>query len=121
MSVPVELAPPIAIEVSIISNFLLNHYWTFTGRTTETSFLRKLFRFHLAAGVAGILNYTVFLMLLKAFNLHDILSNIIGISLGALVNYFLNSYWTWKQIEVDTCTPKGERVSPDSSTESRLS
>jgi dolichol-phosphate mannosyltransferase len=117
MSVPVEFAPPIAIEVSIISNFLLNHYWTFTGRTTETSFLRKLFRFHMAAGVAGILNYAVFLMLLKVLNMHDIVSNFIGISFGALINYFLNSYWTWKQIEADTGTPKGERITADSTTE----
>ncbi|MGB7934975.1 MAG: glycosyltransferase family 2 protein [Gammaproteobacteria bacterium] len=126
MGVPIDLAPPIAIEVSIITNFLLNHYWTFTGRKTETSFLWKLFRFHLAAGIAGILNYTAFLILLKVFGLHDILSNIIGIGLGALVNYFLNSYWTWKQIEVDTGAIdtgaiKGERVSADTTTESRLS
>jgi dolichol-phosphate mannosyltransferase len=120
MSVPVELAPLIAIEVSIISNFLLNHYWTFTARTTETSFLRKLFRFHLAAGVAGILNYTVFLILLKFLNVHDILSNIIGISLGALVNYFLNSYWTWRQIEEDPGIQNAERAPVDSTTDSRL-
>ena len=117
MSVPVEFAAPIAIEVSIISNFLLNHYWTFTGRMTETSFLRKLFRFHAAAGVAGILNYAVFLVLLRLLNLHDILSNIIGISLGALVNYFLNSYWTWKAIEADPDPLEDERVSADSTTE----
>jgi len=120
IGVPVELAPPIAIEVSIISNFLLNHYWTFSGRTTESSFLRKIIRFHLAAGMAGILNYTVFLMLLKVLGIHDILSNIIGIGLGALVNYFLNSYWTWKQIETTNVTPKSERVSADSTTDSRL-
>ena len=120
MRVPVELAPLVAIEVSIISNFLLNHYWTFTSRTTETSFLKKLFRFHLAAGLAGVINYTVFLMLLKVFNMHDILSSIIGISLGALVNYFLNSYWTWKQIEADPGAAESERVSADSTTETRL-
>ena len=121
MGVPVEFAPPVSIEASIITNFLFNHYWTFSGRTTETSFLRKLFRFHMAAGIAGILNYTVFLVMLKAFGFHDILSNIIGIGLGALVNYFLNSYWTWKQIEADSVESKGERVSPDSETATRRS
>ena len=121
MGVPVEFAPPVSIEASIITNFLFNHYWTFSGRTTETSLLRKLFRFHMAAGIAGILNYTVFLVLLKAFGLHDILSNIIGIGLGALVNYFLNSYWTWKQIEADSAESKGGPVSPDSKTATRRS
>lgn len=99
MGIAIELASPVAIELSIISNFLLNHYWTFTGRTTQTSFFKKLFRFHAVAGVAGVINYAVFLTLFYVFNVFDILANAIGIGIGALFNYFLNSYWTWRHIE----------------------
>jgi len=120
LGVALELASPVAIEISIITNFLLNHYWTFNGRTTETSFFRKLFRFHMAAGVAGVINYTVFLLLLNVFNMHDILSNIIGICVGALFNYFLNSFWTWKKIEADTDADESEQGAPDSASGAKL-
>jgi dolichol-phosphate mannosyltransferase len=99
MGIAIELASPMAIELSIISNFLLNHYWTFTGRATQTSFFNKLLRFHASAGIAGLINYAAFLTLLYVFNVFDILANSIGIGVGALFNYFLNSYWTWRHIE----------------------
>jgi len=114
LGVAIELASPIAIETSIITNFLLNHYWTFISRSTGTSFFRKFFRFHMAAGVAGVINYVVFLTLLHVFNMYDILSNIIGICVGALFNYFLNSYWTWRKIEAGTDATQRGRVSSDS-------
>ena len=118
--VALEVASPIAIEISIITNFLLNHYWTFNSRTTQTSFFHKLVKFHMAAGVAGVVNYAVFLLLLNVFNMHDILSNIIGICLGALFNYFLNSYWTWKKIEADTDADESEQGAPDSASGAKL-
>jgi len=99
LGVAATLASPVAIEISVISNFLLNHYWTFTGRTTSTPFYKKLFRFHAVAGMAGLVNYCVFIVLLFIFNVFDILANAIGIGVGALFNYFLNSYWTWRRIE----------------------
>ena len=99
LGVAIELASPIAIECSIISNFLLNHYWTFTGRTTQTSFFNKILSFHAVAGIAGLVNYAAFLTLLYVLNVFDILANAIGIGVGALFNYFLNSYWTWRHIE----------------------
>lgn len=120
LGVALEVASPIAIEISIITNFLLNHYWTFNDRTTETSFFHKLFRFHMAAGVAGVVNYAVFLLLLNVFNMHDILSNIIGICAGALFNYFLNSYWTWKKIEAGTDANESEQGAPDPASGAKL-
>ena len=91
-----ELASPAAIELSIISNFLLNHYWTFYRRETKTSFFKKLFRYHAVAGLAGLVNYSVFLALFHVINVFDIVALITGIGVGTLFNYFLNSYWTWR-------------------------
>ncbi len=109
---PLEYASPIAIECSILSNFSLNNAFTFRGRKVETGFLKRLFRFHTAALAAGIVNYVLLLVFAKAFGIWDILSNLIGIAGGTLINYLINSRWTWKhnaggpgkEMEVDrTC------------------
>lgn len=92
-----EQASPIGIEVSILSNFFLNNGWTFKLRAQISSFRRKLAKFHLAAGVAGVANYGVFMMLMKGFGFNDIIANVTGITAGMLINYSINSFWTWKK------------------------
>ena len=96
LSVRLEMASAIAIEVSILSNFFLNNLWTFKKRDTLVPFWTRLLRYHLVTGLAGIVNYLVLLLLVKTFGLHDMLSNLIGILIGTFINYFLNSLWTWR-------------------------
>jgi dolichol-phosphate mannosyltransferase len=95
-----KIASPIGIEFSIITNFFLNHLWTFNKRNNNGEFLiLKMIKFHFVAGVAGAVNYLSFLMLLYVFNFHDILANLFGIGIGMLINYSLNSLWTWREIK----------------------
>jgi len=97
MDLDIALASPIAIELSILSNYFLNDFWTFKYPIVTIPVYRRLFRFHVVAALAGSLNYTVFLILVYLMHFYDILANVIGISIGMLVNYFLNSIWTWYQ------------------------
>lgn len=96
LSVRLEIASAIAIEVSILSNFFLNNLWTFKKRDTHVTFWMRLLRYHLVTGLAGVVNYLVLLLLVKTFGLHDMLSNLIGILIGTFINYSLNSLWTWR-------------------------
>jgi len=93
------ISSPIAIESSIISNFFLNHLWTFKNRRSAQGMIKKLANFHIVAGIAGLSNYSVFLLLFNYFGLYDIIANITGIAFGTLINYFCNSLWTWREIE----------------------
>ena len=90
------LAPLISIESALISNFILNNFWTFGKRTTQSRIRVRFLKFHLASGVSALINYSVFLTLFLVFQLYDILANLIGIALAAIVNYLINSNWTWK-------------------------
>lgn len=90
-----EIASPIAIEVSILSNFTLNNIWTFKKRDTHVTFWGRIFRYHLVTGLAGLVNYGVLLLLVNSFGLHDLVSNLIGILIGTVITYSLNSLWTW--------------------------
>jgi dolichol-phosphate mannosyltransferase len=96
-NVPLEIASPIAIETSILTNFTLNHIFTFKNRQTETRLATKLARFHIASGLAGLANYLTLLGLFHLAGLWDILSNLIGIGVGTMINYYINSRWTWKE------------------------
>ena len=91
-----EVAPLISIETSLISNFLFNNFWTFKKRY-PSPFLSRLMQFHLVAGFTGIINYTAFFIMFKALMINDILANLIGIALAAILNYLINSNWTWKR------------------------
>jgi|TARA_B100001079_G_C16394507_1_gene508459 dolichol-phosphate mannosyltransferase len=96
--VRIEIAPLIAIEISILSNFMLNNYWTFVNRPKKLSFLKKVINFHLAAGFTGLIfYYAMFLFMVKILGFNDILSMIISVVTGTVSNFTINSYWTWSK------------------------
>ncbi len=101
LGIPLWFASPIAIESSIISNFLLNNTWTFRNRSTGNHWLERMLRFHAVTALAGIFNYSILLSLVHIFGMWDILANLIGIAIGTFINYVANSLWTWKELGKD--------------------
>jgi dolichol-phosphate mannosyltransferase len=97
--IQIEFASPMAIEISILTNFLLNNAWTFRRRDTHIGFGGRMLRYHLVTAVAAIVNYLTLLLLTNVVGLLDLLANLIGIALGTFINFFLNSMWTWRIID----------------------
>ena len=91
-----EIAPILSIEVSLLSNFMFNNFWTFKKRLIKSNFLSRLFQFHLVAGISGILNYSIFFVSFRYLMINDIFANLLGIAAAAIMNYLINSNWTWK-------------------------
>ena len=91
-----EIAPILSIEISLLSNFMFNNFWTFKKRLIKSNFLSRLFQFHLVAGISGILNYSIFFVSFRYLMINDIFANLLGISAAAIMNYLINSNWTWK-------------------------
>jgi len=94
------LASPIAIEASIISNFLINNYWTFRWRNTKDRTRIKGLKFNAVSILALGISYGTFVLLSMLFpesapQVHQL----IGIIPATLANYFLNSYWTFRHVE----------------------
>ncbi len=91
------MASPIAIEASIISNFYLNHKWTFRWRTSIDRLEIKGLKFNVVSLVSLLLSYATFVIL--ATSHADVAPQIwqmVGIVPAVLVNYLLNAYWTFK-------------------------
>ena len=90
------IAPVLSIEAALISNFLLNNFWTFGSRSNQSRVREKFLKFHFVCGLGALINYLVFLLLFFVLEVHDIFANLIGIAFAAVVNYLINSNWTWK-------------------------
>jgi dolichol-phosphate mannosyltransferase len=96
--IPLQAASLIAIEASIVSNFLLNNYWTFKTRPKKLSTIRRLLNFHIAAGISGLLFYYLFFLLLTTvLGINDVLSILLATTTGTISNYTINSLWTWRK------------------------
>ena len=93
---PLLLANAISIETSIITNFVLNDFITFRDRRAARPFIQRLGRFNLVSLVGLGINLGVTALLTNVFGLYYLVSNLIGIAIGMLWNYFVNLGWTWK-------------------------
>ena len=100
MEINKYIASPIAIELSIIWNFLLNNYWTFRWRKTGSRTRIRGLKFNLVSVIALGVSYGTFVALSIAFpDAKPQFHQLIGIVPATLVNYFLNSYWTFRHVD----------------------
>jgi dolichol-phosphate mannosyltransferase len=91
------IASPIAIQCSIFSNFLGNNYWTFRWRNLLGPIHARGLRFNVVSILSLAISYLTFILLSRAFPaLAPQVLQLIGIIPATLVNYFLNSYWTFR-------------------------
>jgi dolichol-phosphate mannosyltransferase len=89
------LAVIVGIEVSIITNFILNDTFTFAKRRRGKSFMGRLLRFNLICLAGAAIQWGLFMLFTRLFGVYDLLSNFIGIVVAFLWNYFVNRNWTW--------------------------
>jgi dolichol-phosphate mannosyltransferase len=91
------VASPLAIEASILWNFLLNNVWTFRHRRTRASSSIRGLKFNLVSFVSLAVSFGTFIALSAAFHrASPQLLQFAGIVPAVFVNYFLNSYWTFR-------------------------
>jgi dolichol-phosphate mannosyltransferase len=86
------------IEVSIITNFLLNDFFTFADRRSGKvgSFFGRLLKYNLFAAAGAFINWGIAALLYNNAGLDIYLANIIGIVIAFLWNYFFSTIWAWK-------------------------
>ena len=88
----------ISIEVSIISNFLLNNHFTFSDRKQRgfVAIVKRLIRFNTVSLIGVGINLFAIWLLTSVFGIYYLLSNCVGIVLATSWNYLVNNWWTWK-------------------------
>lgn len=94
-----EFALALAIELSIISNFFLNNYFTFKNHALRgfKNITWGLLKFNLICLFGAIINYSVALWLNTYFKMNIYIANFLGIILATIWNYVLNVQITWQE------------------------
>ena len=86
-----------AIEVTVLTNFLFNEYWTFQGRVLNkkiSRFVVRIAKFNVASYGGVIINFFVF-VILSAVGLNILVSNFIGINLAFVYRYVVSVNAVW--------------------------
>ncbi len=95
------LASACAVELSIISNFLINNYWTFGYRDIPTRKRIRGLKYNVVSIATLAVSLGTFVMLSVVLPqgspmLHQLLS----VLPAGLLNYFANSYWTFRERQI---------------------
>jgi len=97
VGIPYFVGSLVAIEISIISNFWLNHLWTWRDRSESGTLWSKVVRYHIGAGLTAVLgNYVILVSLTEFFHVNYLLSNLAGIAVGTVANFIVNDLWTFR-------------------------
>ena len=86
----------VAIEVSIISNFLLNDLWTFRDRRSG-HILKRLVKFNILMLIGLFINLLILYALTDLASLHYTISNLFGIGIASIARYLMSIKWAWLQ------------------------
>ena len=94
-SVPLDIASPIAIAVSMVVTFLLNEAWTWHDRGSGRILNRALLYGTINSG-GLLINWGVLLYLEREAGMHYLLANLVGAAIAAVWNFLLNHLITWR-------------------------
>ena len=92
------LSSLIAIEISVLSNYVLNDLWTWhdRGKEGKTEYFKRMLQYHLSSSAAILDNLSILCLLTELAHIYYLISNLFGILCGTFLNYFLNDRWTFK-------------------------
>jgi dolichol-phosphate mannosyltransferase len=92
------ISAAISIESSIVSNFILNNFFTFADRRLPgaKSFVNRLLRFNLVSLAGLAINMGVLGLLTEVVGIYYLISQLFGIAAAILWNYLVNTWWTWR-------------------------
>jgi len=87
----------IAVELSLITNFLINRFWTFKKEAKTVKLFRSLYRDHLIRSIGILIKISCLFILTEIFGLFYIISMLIGIGIATMWNFLGNIRWVWKK------------------------
>jgi len=89
----------VAVESSIVSNFVLNELWTFVERGKEglRNIFQRFLKFNTVSFSGLAVNLSMLWILTEFAGIYYLLSNLFAIAVVFLWNYFLNVRWTWRE------------------------
>jgi membrane protein DedA with SNARE-associated domain/putative flippase GtrA len=88
-----------AVELSILSNFFLNDFWTFRDRR-HGHIVARMLKFNGLMIIGLVANIAIVFLATNYFSIHYALSNLIGIVSAFILRYTLSVRYAWlKKVE----------------------
>jgi putative flippase GtrA len=86
----------LAIEITLLHNFVWHTRYTWSGHAAGTPHAVRLVRFHLSNGVISLLcNLALLPLLMRRFHVALLLANGAAILLGSMLNFSLGERWVF--------------------------
>ncbi len=104
-------ASAVAIEVSIISNFFLNDFWTFRDRR-HGHIVTRMLKFNGLMIIGLVVNLAILYAGTTYLGIYYAISNLIGIGAAFLVRYELSIRYAWIKKEEKLVEPPQANSSP---------
>lgn len=89
----------LAIALAMISNFIWNDLWTWrdSGEPGVKAYMTRMAKFIVVSSIAAYIgNLGILWILTHFFHIYYLISNLIGIAVGTILNYSVNNFWTFK-------------------------
>jgi dolichol-phosphate mannosyltransferase len=97
LGAPLLLSSIVAIEISILTNFLLNHTWTWRMSLRVPGLFRRMAQYHAAAVMAAFAGNVIVLMAaVELFGVDYRIANLAGIAVGMLINFTAGEVWIFR-------------------------
>lgn len=92
------LAAVVAIEITIVLQYVLNNSWTFRPSRHRSlgSYAVGLLRTNLVRATAIPIQTAILYALVRWVGLFYLLANLLAIGVAGLYRYYLDSRWTWR-------------------------
>ncbi|MEU5029047.1 GtrA family protein [Streptomyces milbemycinicus] len=88
---PLLAASPVAVELAVVHNYLLNDRWTFAVSTPS---FRRFLKFNVSV-LGGLAVNVLAVWLLERLGIHLLLANGIGIAAAFAANFAASAGWVW--------------------------
>ena len=93
LGLPLVLSAGVAVELAVISNFVLNSSWTFACQPS----LPRFARFNVAS-LAGLGVNVTGVWLLTRLGVYLLAADLIGVAVAFVVNYLFSVHWVWGRV-----------------------
>ena len=94
---PLFMATLLSGEMSIVTIFLINNFWTFRYRKVGGSVFTRFIKFNITALGSPLIQILVINTLTPYFGIHKQISLAIGVILGLALNWILNTKVIWRK------------------------
>jgi dolichol-phosphate mannosyltransferase len=89
-------ASPVAIEIAMVTNYLLNNNWTFLDRRASFVAWPGVARYHAVSFGGMLINIGILHALVTWTNTPVVPANLIGIGVATIWNFILSIGWTFR-------------------------